>query len=152
MALLKKQEKRKEDQGGNQGGDQGGDQNGDQDRNQNGNEDGDQNGDPDEDQGGDGDGDEDEDEEEPGIFTADVQQLQQFAGPSTSRPSTQHPRTSLLQPTQPGAQSMSNVSRLSTGFGGNSNSAAQSMPRNYGKSSQASDGIPGENSNKRRRI
>jgi hypothetical protein len=33
---------------------------------------------------------------------------------------------------QPGAQNTSNVSRLSTGFGGNFNMAAQSMPRNYG--------------------
>jgi hypothetical protein len=121
MALQKKEEKRKWGQGG--------DQNGHHDGNQDGDGDGDEDGD-----GGE-DGDEDEDEEEPGIFTADVQQLQQSTAPSTSRPSTQHPRTSFSQPTQstqPGAQNTFNVSRLSTGFGGNSNSAAQSMPRNYG--------------------
>jgi hypothetical protein len=118
MALQKKQEKRN----GGQGGDQGGDQDGNQ------NEDGDEGGD----EGGDENEDDDDDEGEPGTFTADVQQFQQSARPSTSRPSTQHPRTFPSQRMQPGAQNTSNVSRLSTGFGGNFNMAAQSMPRNYG--------------------
>ena len=124
MALQKKAEKRK----GNQGGDQGGDQNGDRDGDQNEHHDGNQDVDGDGDE--DGDEDDDEDEEEPSIFTADFQQLQQSSAPSTSRPSTQQPLINTMQ------------RRRTTDETGSSAPA---------ESSQASDGMPGEDSNKRRR-